>query len=121
MHPARRGIPGFAPHWLRAFAAAALFAGAAVAQMRTLPADAERGTIRHVREMLVELDGREVLLSPAATIRDRHNLIIVPTALPAEGAIAEYLLGADGQVQRVWLLTPEEAAMDKKKNPAAAR
>ena len=122
MRLARNGLPRFGPYWLRAVGVAAvLFATVAAAQMRTLPEEPERGHIRHVREMLVALDGREMLPSPAATIRDRLNLIIVPTALPAEGAIAEYLLGADGRVQRVWLLTPEEAAAEKKKKLPAAR
>ena len=96
--------------------AALLLAASAQAQLRTIPDEAQRGTIRHLREMLVEIDGREVLLSPSSTIRDQLNLIIVPSALPAGGAEADYLVGADGQVQRVWLITPEEAARPRQRS-----
>ena len=96
--------------------AVALIPTGAQAQLRTIPDEAQRGYIRHLREMLVEIDGREVLLSPSSTIRDRLNLIIVPSALPAGGAEADYLIGADGQVQRVWLITPEEAARPRQRS-----
>ena len=79
------------------------------AQMRTIPLDAERGFIRHVEGMSVSIDGRPMQLAPGATIRGPNNLIIVPTALPAEGALAEYLMDGNGQIARAWLLTPDEA------------
>ena len=96
--------------------AVVLLAASAHAQLRTIPDEAQRGTIRHLREMLVEINGREVLLSPSATIRDSLNLIIVPSALPAGGAEADYLIGADGQVLRIWLITPEEAARPRQRS-----
>ena len=85
-------------------------AAGAAAQGRTLPADSQRGTIRHVVGHLVEVDGKTIPLAPGATIRDEDNLIRVPTALPMAGAVAQYVLGADGLIARVWLLTPDEAA-----------
>jgi hypothetical protein len=48
------------------------------------------------------------MLAPGAVIRDQKNLIIVPTGLPAGGAWAGYVLDRNGQIFRVWLLTPEE-------------
>ena len=87
--------------------------GSAWAQMRTLPADTERGFIRHIEGLSVSIDGKPMRLAPGATIRAQNNLIIVPTALPSEGALAEYLLDRDGQISRVWLLTPAEAKRDK--------
>ncbi len=92
--------------------------GAAAAQVRTLPPDTERGFIRHVEGMSVSINGRPMRLAPGATIRGQDNLIIVPTALPADGALAEYLVNRDGEVSRVWLLTPDEAKRDRpKKKP----
>src|SRR5438094_892941 len=41
---------------------------------------------------------------------DRQNLIIVPVTIPREGAWAAYSLNRDGQIFRVWLLTPDELA-----------
>ncbi len=89
-----------------------VFSGAG-AQMRPLPADTESGTIRHVQGMTVSINGKPMQLAPGATIRGRNNLIMVPTALPPEGAAAEYLLDANGQITRVWLVSPEEAARER--------
>ena len=90
-------------------------ASAAFAQLRTLPQDAERGEIRHVQGMTVTIDGTERQLAPGAQIRDAANLIIVPTAIPSEGAAAKYRLGADGAVRQVWILSPKEAAEPDKR------
>ena len=49
-------------------------------------------------------------LAAGAIIRDRQNLIIVPVTIPREGAWAAYSLNRDGQIFRVWLLTPDEIA-----------
>ena len=99
-----------------ALLAALLLASGAFAQLRTIPDEAKRGSIRHVREMLVAIDGNEMLLSPSATIRDRLNLIIVPSALPAFDVEADYIVDANGQVLRVWLITPEEAARPRQRS-----
>jgi hypothetical protein len=87
----------------------ALLAAPAAAQLRTIPHDARRAEIRHVRANVVELNGRAAQLAPGARIRDASNRIIVPTALPA-GALVRYRLDAGGEVREVWILTPQEAA-----------
>ena len=84
-------------------------AGAAYGQLRTIPEDAKRGTMRHVQEMVVEIDGTQQTLAAGAQIRDTENRIVVPTAVPP-GTLVKYRLDADGKVREVWLLTPEEAA-----------
>jgi hypothetical protein len=90
----------------------ALLATPVLAQVRTppIPADSQRGVIRHLKEMAVAIDDRPAQLASGAQIRNQQNLIIVPTALPRGGAPAAYLLNGDGQVFRVWLLTPRELA-----------
>ena len=94
---------------------ALLVAGPAAAQLRTIPADAERGEMRHLQENIVELNGQRVLLAPGAQIRDAGNLIVVPAALP-QGAKVKYLLDAQEMVNRVWILSPQEIAQpDPKK------
>jgi len=92
-----------------------LAAGAALAQLRTVPRDAERGEVRHVQGMTIAIDGKERRLAPGAQIRDASNLVIVPSAIPA-GALAKYVVDADGLVRRVWLLTPQEAAQPDKRD-----
>jgi len=80
----------------------------ASAQVRSIPEDAKVGQIRHLQDMLVEIDGAQQQLAPGAQIRDESNRIIVPTAIPP-GTLVKYLFDAAGQVQKVWILTPEEA------------
>ena len=88
--------------------------GTAWAQLRSIPEDAKRGRIRHVQEMIVELDGRQVRLSPGAQIRGAENRILVPAALPAD-ALIKYTADKDGLLYRVWVLTDEEAARPDKR------
>jgi len=83
-------------------------AAAALAQLRTLPSDAIRGTIRHVQEMIVEIDGTQRRLKQGTQIRDTSNRIVVPTEIPP-GTLVKYQLDAEGFVLAVWFLTPEEA------------
>ena len=103
---------------LRCLLATAIFAfaaSAAQAQFRTIPAEAKRATLSHVQGMTVEIDGKRTQLAAGAQIRDGRNLIVVPTAVPA-GVRVKYLTDAQGQVARVWILSPqEEAQPDTKK------
>jgi hypothetical protein len=91
---------------------ALVWAVSVLAQARPspIPQDSKRGYIRHVREMAVTVDDKAMQLAAGAIIRDRQNLIIVPVTIPREGAWAAYNLDRDGQVFRVWLLTPDELA-----------
>ena len=87
--------------------------------MRTeFPDEAKRATVRYAQDMIVTMDSTPMRLAPGAQVRDRNNYIIVPSALPPDGALAEFMTDADGNVSRVWLLTAEEAARAKGK-PAA--
>ena len=99
---------------IRALVLAALLLACtgATAQMRAIPGDAKRAEIRHLQDVMVELDGARVRLAPGAQIRDAENRLMVPTALPA-GALVKYLLDAQGQVRRVWILSPAEAAQGR--------
>ncbi len=95
---------------------ALVFAGfGAQAQLRTIPADAKRGTLSHLQGMTVSIGGKAMQLSAGAQIRDTNNMIVLPAALPA-GALVKYQLDAQGNVHRAWILTPQEAAQpDAKK------
>ena len=90
-------------------------AGSAQAQLRTLPADAKRGTMSFVQGMTVELDGKKTVLAAGAQIRNGNNMIVLPSALPSD-VLVKYLPDAQGQIWRVWILSPQEAAQpDPKK------
>jgi len=106
-------------------AGALALTGAVLAQtavFRTLPADAKHGYLSHLRDNLVDLDGREIKLAPGAQIRGANNLIVLPAALPRNSRVG-YQLNGSGELARVWILTTEEAAkLDKSSaDPDAGR
>jgi hypothetical protein len=92
-----------------ALLAALLAAGPAGAQLRSIPDTAKRGELRHLQDMIVELDGKQARLSPGAQIRDAHNRLVLPASLAGKTPV-RYLPDASGMVHRVWILTPQEAA-----------
>jgi hypothetical protein len=94
-----------------AFAAVILAAtaGAALAQLRAIPPEAKRGQMSHVEALVVEVNGKRMQLAPGAQIRDRANMIVLPAALPP-GTLVKYMHDPLGNVGRVWILTPQEAA-----------
>jgi hypothetical protein len=85
------------------------FAALAAAQLRTIPQEAKRGELRHVQEMLVEIDGKPQRLSPGAQIRDADNRVVLPVSLSGKSDV-RYLLDAGGMVHQVWILSPREKA-----------
>ena len=90
-------------------------AGAAQAQLRTIPAEAKRATLSHVQGMTVEIDGKRTELAAGAQIRDADNMIVLPAAVPA-GVLVKYMPDVQGQVSRIWILSKQEAAQpDAKK------
>ncbi|HEX9192200.1 MAG TPA: hypothetical protein VF871_00375 [Burkholderiales bacterium] len=93
--------------------AAALLAASAPAQTRSIPEAALSGYIQHIQGMAVTMDGNPMQLAPGSTVRDQKNLIIVPAAMPRQGAWADYVVDRNGQIFRVWLLTPEEQAQPR--------
>ena len=93
----------------------AICGASAHAQMqRPIPDDAKRGVIQYLGGMMVTINESPTRLAPGANIRGQNNFIIVPSALPQGGALADYTVDSTGQVFRVWLLTAEEAARPKK-------
>ena len=80
---------------------------AAAAQLRTIPKEAQRGEIRHLQDMLVEIDGRRERLSPGAQIRDADNRLVLPVSLAQKSEVM-YLTDSSGMVHRVWVLSARE-------------
>ena len=64
-----------------------LFASAASGQLRTIPDQARRGQMSHLQDMVVEIDGKPVRLSPGAQIRDPDNRLVLPVSLPANSDV----------------------------------
>ena len=85
----------------------AMLCTAAAAQLRPIPAQAKVGTMRHLAEMIVELDGKPQQLAPGAQIRDAENRLVLPVVL-AERETVRYLRDNNGLVFRVWRLSESE-------------
>ena len=85
------------------------FAAGAAAQLRTIPPAAQPGTLRHVSDLLVELNGQPARLSPGAQIRDADNRLVLPASI-TESIPVRYLLDGMGNVHRAWILSPQEKA-----------
>ena len=90
-----------------------LLPASAMAQLRSIPDFAKRGHIVQIEGPVVEIDGKRMRLSPGAQIRNQNNMIIMPVSVPP-GTLVKYTLDGLGQIQRVWMLTPEEAAAPDK-------
>ena len=102
---------------LQAFLAVLLAAGmsGAAAQLRSIPAEAKRATLRHVQDLAIELDGKPARLTPGAQIRDTSNRLVLPVSV-TQPVVVRYLSDIGGQqVHRVWILSAEEAAQSAPK------
>lgn len=84
----------------------ALHAGAA---LRIIPAEAPATVMTVNVDGSVTLGKKAYLLSPGAQIRDADNRIVLPAGLGGPYKV-RVLLNAQGQLERAWILTGEEAA-----------
>ncbi|MGH8742556.1 MAG: hypothetical protein ACREUN_16660, partial [Burkholderiales bacterium] len=82
-----------------------------------IPEEARPATLRHLQDMIVELNDKPARLSPGAQIRDAHNRLVLPTAVAGK-TLVRYLSDASGMVHRVWILSIEEAAQLPRTLPA---
>lgn len=77
--------------------------------LRTIPADAPATIMTANVDGTVVLGKKVVALSPGAQIRDAENRIVLPASLNGPYRV-RVLLNAEGQLNRAWILTGEEAA-----------
>jgi hypothetical protein len=99
--------------WSRRFLAAFLstfIALQASAFDRAFPQTAKRGTMSPGAYPSIVVDGETRSLSTAARVWNAENLIQVPASLQSSGVAINYTENEQGEVDRVWVLTPEEAS-----------
>ncbi|HEY5799142.1 MAG TPA: hypothetical protein VIT92_02925 [Burkholderiaceae bacterium] len=98
---------------LAAFCCALLFAGnawAAQGYERVIPPEAKKGEFTISQYPSAVLNGKTRRLSVAARIRNADNLIVMPAVLGDSRYIVKYTEDFQGEIDRVWILSSEEAA-----------
>lgn len=76
---------------------------------RTFPPHAKRGRMTPGYFPEIVIDGKVRRLAPAARIVNADNMAEVPAALRGTNIVVNYTENADGDIDRVWILTAEEA------------
>lgn len=102
--------------WKQALSICSLLAATAVMALpahafeRPFPPIAKRGKLAVKAFPVVEVDDKDRRLSPGAWIRNEKNLIEVPAIVAGRGELTvNYTENAEGQIDRVWILTDQEA------------
>jgi hypothetical protein len=77
---------------------------------RSFPDEAVRASLKApVPYPLVQLGGKVYRMAPGAIVRDESNRKILHTDLPSNAEVL-FLPDANGEIARIWILTPEERA-----------
>ena len=97
---------------LRPFLIAFLFALAALPALafeRPFPEDTLRGTMSPRAFPEIIINGQLRHLAPGARIWNQDNLIQLPASLRGSDMIVNYTENPQGEIDRVWILSAEEA------------
>ena len=82
--------------------------------VRSFPQQALRGTLTVTAPPAVLLDGRPEQLSPGARIRNPQNMLVMSGTLVGVPLVVNFTRESSGLIHEVWLLSPQEAALDRK-------
>ena len=97
---------------LTALVAVSVFAPASAQVQRAFPQNTLRGAMVFGDYPQVTLNGRGAQLSPGTRVRDQDNRIVLAASLTGARLLVHYTLDMGGaQVQDVWILRAEEAAI----------
>ena len=102
----------WATRFLIGFLLAALALSAAAFD-RPFPASAKRGTMSPANHPQIVIDGKTRNLTVAARIWNSENLIEMPAALRGSGFQVNYTEDSQGDIDRVWILTADEASQKR--------
>ncbi|HEX7644440.1 MAG TPA: hypothetical protein VF472_19705 [Burkholderiaceae bacterium] len=78
---------------------------------RNFPANTLRGTFTATVYPQVVINGKTMQLAPGAKIYSQQNTILMHTNLTGSALVVNYTVDNMGFVNRVWILTNEEAAL----------
>ena len=86
----------------------------ALAFERPFPVFAKRGVMRPDLFPSVIIDGKPRILTAGARIFNADNMIEMPASLPMKNVVVNYTEDDSAYIDRIWILTPEEAAQPPK-------
>jgi hypothetical protein len=92
--------------------AACIAAPAAAQVKRAFPQDALRGALVIGVAPDIVLNGERARLAPGARIRAADNMLVVPSSLTGGRYLVHYTVDTSGLVKDVWILRPDEAALN---------
>jgi hypothetical protein len=84
---------------------------------RPFPPIAKRGTLSTVNYPTIAIDDKVRQLSIGAWIKNESNTIDMPASLGARKFTVNYTENSQGEIDRVWILSPQEA-LKPAPNPA---
>lgn len=82
---------------------------------RPFPPSVKRGTMSPAAHPEIVINGTLRHLSPGARIWNQRNLIEMPAALRGNDLVVNYTEDIHGKIDRVWILTADEANKPLKK------
>lgn len=89
-------------------------------QVRDFPASALRGSLQVTAPPQVILDGHPDRLAPGARIHDMQNLFVLSGSIAGKELLVNYTRDTTGLLREVWILTPDEARLDRPSAPSAS-
>ena len=92
-------------------ATACIAVGAQAQTQRAFPQNALRGALVIGTAPEAMLNGGPARLAPGARIRNADNMVVVPSAVIGGPYLVNYTLDPSGLVKDVWILRPDEAAV----------
>ncbi|GAA4013352.1 hypothetical protein [Actimicrobium antarcticum] len=87
---------------------------------RPFPANAKRGIFAITDYPQVSLDGKARSLAQGARIWSTDNLTVIPNALGSNAHTVNYTTDLNGTIDRVWLLSEQEAAIRRPANTTSS-
>ena len=91
---------------------AAAWAQTAPLAARFIPANTDQGVMEITTPPNLLLNGQNDRLSPGARIRGTNNMLVMSGMLVGQQLPVRYQREANGLIHEVWILTPEEAALN---------
>jgi hypothetical protein len=78
---------------------------------RLFPPQAKRGELSNVDFPTVRINGAERKLAAGAWIKNENNTIDMPVTLRGRQFVVNYTENPEGDINRVWILSPAEASV----------